>query len=247
MEIKYALRTDFMSNETAFIFAAGKGERLRPITCTTPKPLVKVNGISMIDTVIRGLQLRKVKEIYVVVGYLKEKFVDLPEKYENVKLVENTECTFKNNISSIHAILDYLGKDDCFICDADLVVQDPTIFLKDFDRSCGFGKFVEGHTDEWVYEMNDDRVVRIGPGGENAHTMGGISYFRKEDAQTLADAVREVYRHEGHEQLFWDNILDQQLGNINLTVNPITEEQVVEIDSVSELQAMDPSYADVLV
>ena len=40
----------------AIIMAAGIGKRMRPITYHTPKPLIKVNGVRMIDTVIQGLQ-----------------------------------------------------------------------------------------------------------------------------------------------------------------------------------------------
>ena len=56
--------------ECAIIMAAGIGNRMRPITLTTPKPLVKVNGVRMIDTVIQGLHHNGIKEIFVVVGYL---------------------------------------------------------------------------------------------------------------------------------------------------------------------------------
>lgn len=41
--------------ERAIIMAAGLGKRMHPVTLTTPKPLVKVNGKRMIDTVIEGL------------------------------------------------------------------------------------------------------------------------------------------------------------------------------------------------
>lgn len=61
----------------AIIMAAGKGTRMRPITNTIPKPLVKVNGKRMIDTVIGALHEQGIHEIYVVVGYLKEKFAEL--------------------------------------------------------------------------------------------------------------------------------------------------------------------------
>ena len=38
----------------AIIMAAGKGKQMRTVTLTTPKPLVKINGRRMIDTVIEA-------------------------------------------------------------------------------------------------------------------------------------------------------------------------------------------------
>ena len=67
----------------AIILAAGKGTRLRPITENIPKPLISVNGVRFIDTIIDGLISNNINEIYVVVGYLKEKFTVLKDKYYN--------------------------------------------------------------------------------------------------------------------------------------------------------------------
>ena len=58
----------------AIIMAAGYGTRLRPITLSTPKPLIKVNGIRMIESVIEALLKNDIREICVVTGYLAEKF-----------------------------------------------------------------------------------------------------------------------------------------------------------------------------
>ena len=61
--------------------AAGYGNRMLPITHTIPKPLIKVNGISMIETIIQALLKNEIEEIYIVVGYLKEQFKMLTKKY----------------------------------------------------------------------------------------------------------------------------------------------------------------------
>lgn len=66
--------------ERAIIMAAGIGQRLRPVTLATPKPLVSVNGVRMIDTIVTALHKNKIHEIYIVVGYLKEQFYEWAKK-----------------------------------------------------------------------------------------------------------------------------------------------------------------------
>lgn len=216
-----------MAKEIAVLMAAGLGSRMRPLTEKVPKPLVKAHGRSMIDTVISALEGRGVEHIYIVVGYLGEQFGFLAEKYPNVTIIRNTEYNEKNNISSIHAAAEVMRTADCFICEADLFVSDPSIFKAKLDRSCYYGKMVKGYSDDWVFDLDKDGfITRVGKGGTDTYNMVGVSYFKQKDAALIADAVLEAYRHEGHEQLYWDEIVDQQLGNLKLVINPVTAEQI---------------------
>lgn len=227
----------------AILMAAGLGTRMRPLTEKTAKPLVKVFGKSMIETIIDGLQ-EVVSKIYVVVGYKKEQFEFLTKKYNNLYLIENKDYLTINNISSIHAAKDIMGKDDCFICEADLYVSDTSIFKDKMTDSCYYGVYVEGHSDDWVFDQDENGIItRVGKFGNNQYNMCGVSWFKAKDAKLISDEICKLYKKPGtFEQLYWDDVVNANLDKFKLKVHPIKRIQIIEIDSVSELEAFDPNY-----
>ena len=229
----------------AILMASGLGTRMRPLTDTTPKPLIKVGNIPMIETVIQALQKANINQIFVVVGYLGEQFEYLTKKYSNISLINNPDYKTINNISSIYYARKELVKDSCFICEADLYISD-TAILQCIDKSksgyCGI--MVEGHSDDWVFEQDSDGIItRVGKVGDNCFNMCGLSYFNKEQALLIANEIERIYGNKGqYEDLFWDDVVNSIINKLNLTVFPVDANQIVEIDTVEELEAINKRF-----
>ena len=170
--------------QRAIIMAAGKGTRMQPVTLNTPKPMIEVNGKRMIDTVIDGLHSHGIYEIYVVVGYLKEKFQPLLQKYPGVVLVENPYYDTCNNISSLYVVRDKI--ENAIILDGDQIIYDPSILSPAFERSGYNAVWTEDDTNEWLMTVENGIVTQCSrTGGRKGWQLYSISRWSMDDGQRL--------------------------------------------------------------
>ena len=228
----------------AVIIAAGQGKRLRPLTLSVPKSLVPVNGVPIVESAIRGLRANGITEIYIAVGYKKEQFAYLPEKYPGLTLVENPYFETANNISSVYVARAHLA--DAFILEADLLVQNPGVFDPRTERS-GYLAFPgRGDGGEWGLTVENGVVTGCDPGegGPGTHQLIGVSRWLAEDGRRLARLAEKEFMEKSNGDIYWDNLpLLLYPDRFTLDVREIAPGDVTEIDNFHDLAALDSSYA----
>lgn len=226
----------------AIIMAAGYGNRMLPITRNIPKPLIKVNGTAMIETIIRALLANNIEEIYIVVGYLKEQFKSLAEKYPMISLIENPYFDSCNNISSLYAAREYL--EEAMILDGDQVIYNEKILSPYFQHSGYNCVWAEDDTEEWLLTTEANRIISCSrTGGRQGWQLYSISRWTKDDGMRWRKHLEQEFDIHKNRQIYWDDIpIFCYPEKYELEVYPMKSQDVREIDSVEELATIDESY-----
>jgi len=224
----------------AIFIAAGFGSRLVPITLNTPKPLVRVKGQRIIDSLLDAVVAAGIEEIYIVRGYLSEQFDQLLYKYPNIKFIENPAYNEANNISSLMCTR-YLLQ-NAYVLEADLLLYNKDIITK-YQYSSNYLGVKTEVTDDWCFMSKNGYISKLCIGGKDCHHMFGISYWTAEDGTKLAGHLAEVYNSPGGKERYWDQVaLEYFLDDYNISVRACTFDDIIEIDTYRELTELDESY-----
>ena len=218
----------------AILLAAGIGSRLIPLTLETPKPLIKINDESMIERQIKFLKEVGINEIIVVTGYLKEKFNFLKEKY-GVTIIHNNKYDKYNNIYTMYLVKDYLK--NSYVIEGDIYLN-KNILRKNLKNSTYFSAPKYGYNHEWILESDEENnVTNIKIGSEDgSYIMCGVSYWSESDANFIIKRLEECIICKEFSELFWDDIVKDNIENLNIKIEKVKENDIYEIDSLDDLK-----------
>ena len=226
----------------AIFIAAGFGTRLVPITFNTPKPLVRVHGVRIIDRLIDACLAAGINEIYIVRGYLGELFDQLLYKYPMIKFLENPVYNEANNISS--SLIARYMLSNAYVFEADLLISNPAI-IKKYHYTSDFLAIKKDRSDDWCFKVKDGVIVeeKVGGEGDDIWQMVGISYWNEVDGHKLSQDIQDVYNSPGGKERYWEQVpLVYRKEHYAVEVRECHDEDIVEIDTFNELKAIDKTY-----
>ena len=225
--------------DNAVIMAAGMSTRFAPLSYEKPKGLLKVRGEILIERQIRQLREAGITDITVVVGYLKEQFFYLEEKY-GVRLVINEDYYRYNNTSTLIRVADRLK--NTYLCSSDDYFVD-NVFEPYVFRGYYAAVYAPGPTDEYCLACDaHGRIKGVTIGGENAWTMLGHVYFDRAFSERFTEILRREYETPQTREQLWENLYMRHLKELSLYIRKYDRERVLEFDSLEELRAFDPEY-----
>lgn len=226
----------------AIFIAAGFGTRLVPITFNTPKPLVRVHGVRIIDRLIDACLQAGINEIFIVRGYLGELFDQLLYKYPMIKFLENPVYNEANNISS--SLVARYMLSNAYVFEADLLISNPAI-IKKYHYTSDFLAIKKERSDDWCFKVKDGIIQeeKVGGEGDDIWQMVGISYWNEVDGHKLSQDIQDIYQSPGGKERYWEQVpLVYRKEHYAVEVRECHDEDIVEIDTFKELKAIDKTY-----
>ena len=216
----------------AVILAAGFGMRMVPINTEMPKGLLEVNGEPLIERIIKQIHEVGIKEIYVVVGFMKEKYEYLIDEYE-VELVVNSEYAAKNNIYSLKLVKDHL--ENSYIVPCDIWCDRNPFHSHELYSWYMVSDLVDNESNVRVNRKME--LVKV-PEISGGNAMIGICYLVKDDASIVAQRIEELCKNKRYDGSFWEEALYHK-DRMIVAARVVHSADVVEINTYEQLREID--------
>ncbi|MDT3843975.1 MAG: NTP transferase domain-containing protein [Bacillota bacterium] len=217
--------------KNAVILAAGFGMRMVPINQETPKALLTINKETLIERQIRQLHEAGIREIHVVVGFMKEQFDYLIDQY-GVDLIVNPKYASHNNLSSLALALPYIG--NTYIVPCDVWCEQNPFARSELYSWYMVSDLVDDESDVRINRKNELVRVKAAPG----NAMIGISYLCGDAAETVKRRIKAFSRDRSYDGCFWEEALYTD-DRMIVTAREVQASAVAEINTYEQLREID--------
>lgn len=218
--------------KNAIILAAGIGLRMVPINMELPKGLLEVQEEALIERLISQLNEVGIFEIHIVVGFLKEKYEFLIDKY-GVNLVYNEDYALKNNLHSLRPVVDKISNTYILPCDV-WAKENPF----STEETYSWSSIYDGVDKHSPARMNREGKLVPVEEFKGGNTLVGISYIREEEARILRENIRIYSQDEKYDNSLWEEALFNG-EDINIYAKVYDRDEVVEINTYEQLRELD--------
>ena len=213
----------------AVILAAGYGMRMVPINTEEPKGLLEVKGETLIERLISQLHEVGVQNIKVVVGFMKEHYEFLIDKY-NVKLVVNSHYKDWNNIYSLFLVKDDIS--DTYILPCDVwFKKNPFSTIEDESWYLFGEEQVPGSN----WQVKNNEKVRFN--SSKGNKMIGLAYLNEMQGKNISKLLEKSIEEKQYAS-FWEDVLENK-KNFLLKGKLISDNSHAEINSYEQLLDLD--------
>ena len=227
--------------DNAIIMAAGLSSRFAPLSYEKPKGVLTVRGEVLIERQIRQLREAGITDITVVVGYMKEAFFYLEDKF-GVTIRVNAEYSVRNNNSTLMLVREKLG--NTYVCSSDDYftenVFEPYVFEAYYP-----GVFFAGETNEYLLDTaRDGRITGVTIGGHDKYGMLGHVYFDRAFSETFVRILVDEYDRPETAGKLWEDIYRAHLDELRMVMRPYEPGVIFEFDSISDLKEFDHDFIE---
>ena len=230
--------------DNAIIMAAGLSSRFAPLSYEKPKGLYKVKDEILIEREIEQLHASDIMDITVVVGYMKEKFFYLEEKY-NVKLMVNEDYYKYNNTSTLYLARKELK--NTYICSSDNYFTE-NVFEPYVYDSYYAAAFEKDNTGEYFLAADKNGLItNVTIGGGNNWYMLGHAYFSRCYSKRFTQLLEEEYAVTGMTETksqLWENLYMKHIKELGMYIHRYEDGIIYEFDSLDDLRKFDSTYID---
>ena len=243
----------------AVILAAGMGKRLKDLTADNTKCMVKVNGVTLIERMLKQLNALKLSKIVIVIGYEGKKLTDYIESLNietPILYIDNPVYYKTNNIYSLALAKEHLKREDTLLLESDLIFEDSVLetLLNDQRETLALVDKYESWMDGTVVKLDEEDNIHAFIGGKKIvfddipayYKTVNIYKFSKHFSEQYYVPFLEAYSSALGNNEYYEQVLKviTMLDDPEIKAKRLEGQRWYEIDDVQDLDIAESIFSE---